>query len=111
MHKCRPETALTYFQFLQTAGFEHPELREWVERGKKDKWEAQTQTEVAEHLQGEVNRRDELLAEKEAWWSNEVCIRDAIIDDLRREHEWMRSGWRRFVVRRRPAPITPPSRG
>jgi len=32
-----------------------------------------------------------------------VCVRDAIIDDLRREQDWMRSGWRRFVVRRWPA--------
>lgn len=105
IQKCRPETALVYFEFLDSAGFEHPELAHWVERGKKERWEAQTQTEVAEYLQGEVNRRDQLLAEKEAWWSNEVGVRDAIIDELRREQEWMRSGWRRFIVRRRPAPV------
>jgi hypothetical protein len=51
-----------------------------------------------------VNRRDQLLAEKEAWWSNEVTIRDAIIDDLRLDQEWMRRGWRRLIIGRRPRP-------
>jgi hypothetical protein len=103
LQKCRPETALAYFEFLQAAGFEAPDLEDWVARGKKDKWEAQLQTEVADHLQAEVNRRDRLLVEKEAWWSNEVAIRDAIIDGLRREQEWMRRGWRRWIVGR-PSP-------
>ena len=101
--RCRPDVALVYFEYLRAVGFDHPDLDQWLERGRKDKWEAQTQTEVAEHLQGEVNRRDRIIDEKNAWWSNEVCVRDAIIDDLRREQDWMRSGWRRFVVRRWPA--------
>ena len=101
LRKCRPDTALAYFEYLQAAGFEAPELDRWLARGKKDRWEAQTQTEVAEHLQAEVNRRDRLLAEKEAWWSNEVVIRDAIIDDLRREQEL--DAARLAPVDRRPA--------
>ena len=99
--RCRPETALVYFEFLKSAGFEHPDLDAWLERGRKDRWEKETQTEVAEHLQGEVNRRDRIIDEKNSWWSNEVVVRDAIIDELRREQEWMRGGWRRFIVRRR----------
>jgi len=106
--RCRPETALVYFEFLRAAGFEHPDLDAWLERGKKDKWNAQTQTDVAEYLQGEVNRRDRIIDEKNSWWSNEVCIRDAIIDGLRRDQEWMRSGWRRFIIRRRPAAVRAP---
>jgi len=102
--RSRPETALVYFEFLRAAGFEHPDLDQWLERGRKGRWDAQTQTEVAEHLQGEVNRRDRIIDEKNSWWSKEVCVRDAIIDELRREQDWMRSGWRRFIVRRRPAP-------
>ncbi len=47
----------------------------------------------------EINRRDRIIDEKNSWWSNEVCRRDATIDELRREQEWMRGGWRRFVVR------------
>jgi glycosyltransferase involved in cell wall biosynthesis len=99
IEKCRPETALVYFEFLDAAGFEHPDLSRWLERGRKDRWEAQTQTEVAGYLQGEVNRRDRIIAEQSAWWSNEVSIRDQIIDRLRQQQEWMRSGWRRFVIR------------
>jgi hypothetical protein len=106
--RCRPETALVYFEFLRATGFEHPDLDQWLERGKKDRWNAQTQTEVAEHLQAEVNRRDRIIDEKNSWWSNEVTVRDAIIDELRREQEWMRSGWRRFIIRRRPAPAREP---
>jgi len=106
--RCEPETALVYFEFLRAAGFEHPDLDAWLERGKKDKWNAQTQTDVAEYLQGEVNRRDRIIDEKNSWWSNEVCIRDAIIDELRRDQEWMRSGWRRFIIRRRPALVRAP---
>ena len=104
IERCRPDTALVYFNYLEAAGFDGPDLARWLARGKKDQWEAQTETRVAEHLQAEVNRRDKLLAEKNDWWSNEVVIRDQIIDDLRREMDWMRSGWRRFVVRRRPSP-------
>jgi len=103
--RCRPDTALVYFEFLKAAGFEHPDLDKWLERGKKDRWEAQTQTEVANYLQGEVNRRDRIIDEKNSWWSNEVCRRDETIDALRREREWMKSGWRRFVVR--PPKVTP----
>jgi glycosyltransferase involved in cell wall biosynthesis len=106
MQKCRPQIALTYFEFLQSAGVESTELRDWLARGKKDKWEAQLQTEVADHLQAEVNRRDQILVEKEAWWSNEVVIRDRIIDDLRQEQAWMRRGWRRWVIGRPPARST-----
>jgi glycosyltransferase involved in cell wall biosynthesis len=103
LQRCRPDTALAYFEFLQASGCELPELPDWLARGKKDQWEAQTQTEVANHLQAEVNRRDRLLVEKEAWWSNEVGIRDAIIDNLRREQEWMTRGWRRWVIGRPPS--------
>ena len=103
LDRCRPETALVYFEYLRAVGFEHPDLDKWLERGRKDRWEAQTQTEVADYLQGEVNRRDRIIDEKNSWWSNEVGVRDAIIHDLRREQDWMRSGWRRFVVRRRSA--------
>jgi glycosyltransferase involved in cell wall biosynthesis len=106
--RCRPETALVYFEFLRSAGFEHPDLDQWLERGRKDRWNAQTQTEVADHLQAEVNRRDRIIDEKNSWWSNEVSIRDAIIDELRREQEWMKSGWRRFIIRRRPAAAREP---
>jgi glycosyltransferase involved in cell wall biosynthesis len=109
--RSRPETALVYFEFLRAAGFEHPDLGKWLERGRKDQWNAQTQTEVAEHLQDEVNRRDRIIDEKNSWWSNEVCVRDVIIDELRREQEWMRSGWRRFIIRRRPAPARAPLEG
>jgi len=111
IERCRPEIALVYFEYLDAAGFDHPELKTWIERGRKDRWEAETQTGVAQHLQSEVNRRDALIAEKSAWWSNEVVVRDAIIDDLRREQDWMRSGWRRFVIRRAQPPNRRESRG
>jgi glycosyltransferase involved in cell wall biosynthesis len=106
--KCRPDTALVYFEFLEAAGFADPALPAWLERAKKDRWEAQTQTEVAEFLQGEINRRDQIIAEKNDWWSNEVCRRDVIIDELRQEQEWMRSGWRRFIIRRPGKPASTP---
>ena len=77
----------------------------WLERAKKDRWDTQTQTEVAEFLQSEINRRDRIIAEKNDWWSNEVCRRDVIIDGLRQEQEWMRSGWRRFIIRKPPAAV------
>jgi hypothetical protein len=120
VRKSQPETALVYFEFLEKAeakaeaqaqaqaevqaeaGVPAAELAEWLARARKDRWDGETQTEVAGHLQAEVNRRDRLLVEKEAWWSNEVGIRDGIIDDLRRDQEWMRRGWRRFVVGRPP---------
>lgn len=98
--RARPEIALEYFEYLQAAGFEHPDLSAWIERGKSDRWSTHTNTDVARHLQAEVDRRDGLIAEKSAWWSNEVVYRDSIIDELRHEQEWMRSGWRRFIVRR-----------
>jgi glycosyltransferase involved in cell wall biosynthesis len=101
--RCHPETALVYFEYLERVGYDRPELADWIARARKAKWEAQTQTEVAEHLQAEVNRRDRLLQEKEAWWSNEVVTRDAIIDELRREQAWLRRGWRRLVLGRQPA--------
>ena len=100
LEKCRPDTALVYFEYLKGAGFDHPDLEAWLERGRKAKWDAQTETAVAHYLQAEVNRRDRIIDEKNSWWSNEVTIRDAIIDELRREQEWMRGGWRRFVIRR-----------
>jgi glycosyltransferase involved in cell wall biosynthesis len=103
LRRSQPETALVYFEYLRAAGFDAPELNDWLARAKKDRWEKETQTEVAEHLQGEVNRRDRLLAEKEAWWSSEVGLRDAIIDDLRLGQEWMRRGWRRFIIGKRPS--------
>jgi glycosyltransferase involved in cell wall biosynthesis len=104
LRRSQPETALVYFEYLRAAGFDAPALSDWLARAKKDRWEKETQTEVAGHLQAEVNRRDGLLAEKEAWWSNEVEIRDAIIDDLRLDQEWMRRGWRRFIIGKRPSP-------
>jgi len=99
IERSRPETALVYFEFLRAAGFDHPDLAAWLGRGRKDLWDAHTATEVAAYLQSEINRRDRIIAEKNDWWSNEVVKRDATIDDIRRENEWMRSGWRRFVVR------------
>ncbi len=99
--RSRPETALVYFEYLRDAGFDHPELARWIERGREDRWNTHTHTEVAEHLQREVNRRDRIIDEKNSWWSNEVVRRDAIIDDLRREIDWMSSGWRRFILRGR----------
>ena len=99
--RCRPDTALVYFEYLHAAGFDHPDLPRWIARGREDRWNAQTQTEVAEHLQAEVDRRDRIIDEKNSWWSNEVGVRDAIIDELREEQAWMRRGWRRFVVGRR----------
>jgi hypothetical protein len=102
LERGRFDTALAYFEFLKSSGFESPELDDLIARGRKDRWETHLSTEVAQHLQAEVNRRDRILVEKEAWWSNEVTIRDAIIDGLRREQEWMRRGWRRWVIGRPP---------
>jgi len=102
IERARPEIALVYFEFLAAAGFDHPDLPKWLERGRKDRWDTHTATEVAGYLQSEINRRDAIIAEKSAWWSNEVVKRDATIDQVRRENDWMRSGWRRFIVRRPP---------
>jgi len=102
LDRCRAETALVYFEYLHAVGFEHPDLSTWIERARTDRWNTQTQSDVARYLQDEVNKRDAIIADKSAWWSNEVVVRDRIIDDLRREREWMLSGWRRFVVRRSP---------
>ena len=63
---------------------------------------------VAELFQSEIDRRDRIIAEKNDWWSNEVCRRDVIIDGLRQEQEWMRSGWRRFIIRRPAKPASTP---
>jgi glycosyltransferase involved in cell wall biosynthesis len=104
MERSRPLIALVYFEFLAAAGFDHPDLAAWTERARKGKWDTHTGTEVADYLQNEINRRDQIIAEKSAWWSNEVVKRDATIDDVRRENEWMRSGWRRFIIRRPPPP-------
>jgi glycosyltransferase involved in cell wall biosynthesis len=104
IERARPETALVYFEFLDAAGFDHPDLAKWLERGRNDRWTTHTATEVAGFLQSEINRRDAIIAEKSAWWSNEVVKRDQTIDEVRRENEWLRSGWRRFVIRRRPPP-------
>jgi hypothetical protein len=50
-------------------------------------------------VQGEVNRRDQLLRELHERMAREVQLRDDIINELRAAQAWMRSGWRRFVVR------------
>jgi len=54
-------------------------------------------------VQHEVNVRDEMIRDLHERLVREVQLRDEIIDGLRREQDWMRSGWRRFVIRR-PAP-------
>lgn len=106
LERSRPDTALVYLDYLQAAGFDHPALKACVDRAKTDQWNTHTATDVATYLQSEINKRDQINAEKSAWWSAEVVKRDATIDELRREIDWMRSGWRRFVVRRPPAPGT-----
>jgi len=98
----QPETALVYFEFLHATGFEHPELESWLQRGRKNRYDTHMQSEVAEHLQAEVNRRDQLIAESNDYWSNQVAARDRSLDELQREMEWMRRGWRRFIIGRRP---------
>jgi SAM-dependent methyltransferase len=52
-------------------------------------------------VQQEVNLRDEMLRELHDRMVREVQRRDEIIDGLHREQEWMRRGWRRFVIGRR----------
>jgi SAM-dependent methyltransferase len=51
-------------------------------------------------VQHEVNVRDEMIRDLHERLVREVQRRDEIIDGLRREQDWMRSGWRRFVIRR-----------
>jgi SAM-dependent methyltransferase len=50
-------------------------------------------------VQHEVNRRDELLRDLHERMAREVQLRDDTINELRETQAWMRSGWRRFVVR------------
>jgi SAM-dependent methyltransferase len=50
-------------------------------------------------VQLEVNRRDQLLRELHDRMVREVQMRDDTINELRETQAWMRSGWRRFVVR------------
>lgn len=104
LERSRPDTARMYLDYLQAVGFTHPDLATWIERARADQWNTHTATAVAAYLQSEINRRDAINAEHSAWWSAEVVKRDATIDDLRREVDWMRSGWRRFFIRRPPAP-------
>jgi SAM-dependent methyltransferase len=52
-----------------------------------------------EAVQHEVNVRDEMIRDLHERLVREVQLRDEIIDRLRREQDWMRSGWRRFVIR------------
>jgi SAM-dependent methyltransferase len=53
-------------------------------------------------VQHEVNVRDQMLQELHDRFVHEVQRRDDIIDGLRREQDWMRRGWRRFVIGRPP---------
>ena len=55
-------------------------------------------------VQQEVNLRDDMLRDVHGRMVREVQLRDEIIDGLRREQDWMRRGWRRFVIGRRPPP-------
>lgn len=52
-------------------------------------------------VQREVNIRDQMIRDLHERLVREVQLRDEIIDDLRRTQDWMRSGWRRFVIRPR----------
>ena len=58
-------------------------------------------------VQQEVNLRDEMLREVHDRMVREVQRRDEIIDGLRREQDWMRRGWRRFIIGRRRHTGTP----
>jgi SAM-dependent methyltransferase len=53
-------------------------------------------------LQQEVNLRDDMLRDVHDRMVREVQRRDEIIDGLRREQDWMRRGWRRFIIGRPP---------
>ncbi len=57
-------------------------------------------------VQHEVNVRDEMIRDLHERLVREVQLRDEIIDGLRREQDWMRSGWRRFIIR---PPVQQPS--
>jgi len=52
-----------------------------------------------EAVHHEVNVRDQMSRDLHDRLVHEVQLRDEIIDGLRREQDWMRSGWRRFVIR------------
>jgi SAM-dependent methyltransferase len=54
-------------------------------------------------VQQEVNVRDGMLRELHDRLVREVELRDRIIDGLNRDVDWMRRGWRRYVVGRRPS--------
>ena len=45
-------------------------------------------------VQREVNVRDEMIHDLHQRLVREVQLRDDIIDGLRRDQDWMRSGWR-----------------
>jgi hypothetical protein len=51
-------------------------------------------------VQHEVNVRDQMIRDLHDRFVHEVQRRDEIIDRLNREQDWMRRGWRRFVIRR-----------
>jgi SAM-dependent methyltransferase len=53
-------------------------------------------------VQHEVNVRDQMIRDLHDRLVHEVQRRDEIIDRLHREQDWMRRGWRRFVIRRPP---------
>ena len=57
-------------------------------------------------VQHEVDRRDVLLRELHDRMVREVQLRDDTIDDLRREQDWMRSGWQRWIIRMIQPPRT-----
>jgi hypothetical protein len=46
--------------------------------------------------------RDQMIRDLHDRFVHEVQRRDEIIDRLHREQDWMRRGWRRFVIRRPP---------
>jgi SAM-dependent methyltransferase len=50
-------------------------------------------------VQQEVNRRDDIIREIHDRMVREVQRRDDTIDELRREQDWMRSGWQRWIIR------------
>src|SRR5262249_35803262 len=50
-------------------------------------------------VQHQVNVRDEMIKDLHERLVREVQRRDEIIDGLHLEQDWMRSGWRRFVIR------------
>jgi hypothetical protein len=62
-------------------------------------------------VQHEVNVRDQMLRELHERFVREVQRRDEIIDGLRREQDWMRRGWRRFIIRSLQPPSAREHRG